>query len=230
MKKYFILIVIVLAGFIKAQWLPVNISLSGTPPYTDVYICGDEEMAIVSTGLNFLFKSFDHGTVWMVDWFEPQPRPKKISGTTGGHLMFVGLDLKSYYYSTDRGGLWQKMTTNIQTNESTVDIEGGRNDLFFIALTRSIYRKSPFNWDLSQLFPPLAGNETIKGLASFKTSGEILFATSSGKIIKSTDDGASWNQVANFSKTISILETFSDSNVVLMGGDRFSKGSIFFFR
>jgi len=218
MKKYFILIVIVLAGFIKAQWLPVNISLSGTPPYTDVYIYGDEEMAIVSTGLNFLFKSFNNGEVWMVDWFEPQPRPKKISGTTGGHLMFVGLDLKSYYYSTDRGGLWQKMTTNIQTNESTVDIEGGRNNLFFIALTKSIYRKSPFNWDLTQLFPPLAGNETIKGLASFKTSGEILFATSSGKIIKSTDDGASWNQVANFSKTISILETFSDSNVVLMGG------------
>ena len=122
------------------------------------------------------------------------------------------------------------MTTNIQTNESTVDIEGGRNNLFFIALTKSIYRKSPFNWDLTQLFPPLAGNETIKGLASFKTSGEILFATSSGKIIKSTDDGASWNQVANFSKTISILETFSDSNVVLMGGDRFSKDSIFFFR
>lgn len=218
MKKYFIFIVIVLAGFIKAQWLPVNISLSGTPPYTDVYIYGDEEMAIVSTGLNFLFKSFDHGTVWMVDWFEPQPRPKKISGTMGGHLMFVGLDLKSYYYSTDRGGLWKTMTTGIQTAEPTVDIEGGKNNLFFIALTKSIYRKSPFNWDLTQLFPPLAGSETIKGLASFKTSGEILFATSSGKIIKSTDDGTSWNQVANFSKTISILETFSDSNVVLMGG------------
>ncbi|MBK7266469.1 MAG: hypothetical protein IPI12_09065 [Ignavibacteriales bacterium] len=91
MKKYFILIVIVLAGFIKAQWLPVNISLSGTPPYTDVYIYGDEEMAIVSTGLNFLFKSFDHGTGGMVV-FEP-PRPK-ISGTRRGH--YVCWDLKHY--------------------------------------------------------------------------------------------------------------------------------------
>ncbi|MBK7867982.1 MAG: T9SS type A sorting domain-containing protein [Ignavibacteriales bacterium] len=207
-----------MVGFIQAQWLPVNISLAGTPPSTDISIYGDEEMAIVSTGLNFVFKSFDNGRVWIVDWFEPFPRPKKIAGSNEGHIMFVETNLKGYYYSTNRGGSWEKVNPGLSTVETILDIEAGRDNLFFIALSKDIYRKSPSNNALEKITPFLPVNEKITGLATFKTSGEMFFASSTGKIRGSSYEGTSWIEVANFNKSISILETFGDSNVVVIGG------------
>ncbi|MBK7867981.1 MAG: T9SS type A sorting domain-containing protein [Ignavibacteriales bacterium] len=217
MKKFIILFVVVLVGFIEAQWLPVNIRNSGIAANSNAFLYGDNSMAVFFTGSNYLFKSFDNGKIWMVDWFQPNDTPKRFSGTNGGHLMFVPEDLRSYFHSSNRGGGWRKVMTGIATLQTPSDIEGGRNNLFFLIHSTGIYRKSPQSDGLFKLTLPPTITESCNNLATFKISGEVFLTTPTGKMIKSTDDGTSWSELANFNTEILLLETYADTYVVFVG-------------
>ncbi|MBK7867984.1 MAG: hypothetical protein IPJ75_13995 [Ignavibacteriales bacterium] len=217
MKRNILLFVFMLAGFIQAQWLPANVRFSGTAPESITYIYGDNKMVVLLIGTNYLYKSFDNGVVWMVDWFDPAEKQTKIGGTEGGHLLSVGQDLVKYYFSTNRGGSWKIVKTGLQNTGAIVEVKGSRNNLFFIALPQKLYRKSPINDSLLNLTLPLTGNETIRNLAAFKTSGEILFTTSTGRVFRSSNDGTDWNEIANFNTIFSTFETYGNSNIVLVG-------------
>ncbi|KAA0253009.1 MAG: hypothetical protein EDM75_11875 [Chlorobiota bacterium] len=211
MKKILILVVFALNCPAFAQWLPVNLMLSGAPIYQGK-LYTDHRIAILSTGTDVFYKSFDHGRTWAFEKLPLNDVFNSFAAAASGEMLAMRR-MSEYMISSNVAATWRRVYTSLSSGEVVTDIEGGRQNFFFIASAKNLYRKTGgFDW-LVKLTLPLATNENINKVETFKDSGVLLIATSTGKVYKSQDDGASWSEVINVGSNITILEVH-DTNTV----------------
>lgn len=190
MKKLILITICFLQLVVKAQWLPVNLNLSGVPVLQGKLFT-DSKIALLSTGSNYYYKSFDRGHTWT---FDRQPfgiNFNAVASSAGGNILTMR-NLSQYLLSTDRAATWYSVNTSLSSGIPVTEIEGSRQNIFYISTDKSLYRKTGnVDWLVKLVFP-LATNENISKVEAFKDTGELLVATSTGKVYRSTDDGTTW--------------------------------------
>lgn len=211
MKKIIILVVFALSSTAFAQWLPVNLILSGAP-VNQGKLYTDQRIAIVSTGSNVFYKSFDHGRTWAFEKLPLNDDYNDFAAAAGGDMLVIRR-MSRYLISTDVSATWRWINTTFDSGEEVTGIKGGRQNIFYIATPKKLYRKNGGSDLPGRVLVPLATNEDINRVETFKDSGVLLIATSKGKVYKSQDDGTTLNEVINVGSSITFLEAY-DSNSV----------------
>lgn len=211
MKKLILLTILLLNSFAIAQWLPLNVKLSGFP-FFNGGMYTDSRIAFLSGGTNVFFKSFDQGKTWTFEALPAGARPFSFAVSAGGHMMGVESNISGYWFSDNLAGYW-RFIQGMSVSEAVSDIEGSRQNIFFVSLEKSIYRKTgAANW-LTKCNLQLVGTETIKKIEAFKDTGELFAATSAGRVYKSNDDGLSFFESVNINADITLMETYATNNI-----------------
>lgn len=140
MKKLILLTILLLNSFAIAQWLPLNVKLSGFP-FFNGGMYTDSRIAFLSGGTNVFFKSFDQGKTWIFEALPAGARPFSFAVSAGGHMMGVESNISGYWFSDNLAGYW-RFIQGMSVSEAVSDIEGSRQNIFFVSLEKSIYRKT----------------------------------------------------------------------------------------
>ncbi|GMU88840.1 MAG: hypothetical protein AMXMBFR49_10480 [Chlorobiota bacterium] len=214
MKKILLIPLVLLPFVVNGQWQPVNVKLSGYS-FAGGTLYTDTRIALLSTGSNVFFKSFDDGRSWAFDSVKAGYKPVRFAAALGGMMVGVEQRLSSYHYSNIMGDNWYRYTTSGVSTDTIADIEASLQDVFYFALPKNLYTKPSWvNW-LVQLDLPLSLNEEIRLVEGFWETGELFVATSTGRVLKTRDQGTSWTEILRVNAPITALETKGFDNLYI---------------
>ncbi len=221
MKKTVILFAIIFLSTVHGQWFPVN---PGFYPYLDIQqgtIHADENVIMVPTAQARILKSFDKGKTWMVDEFRNTHSSQRITGMGSTKISFGFYGYYGYFgmKTTNNGGQWSINTDMFSTIGYVQDAESAREDEF-IALMKTEVRRKPLNASTWQPVPfPLDTGEILMNVACFKNQNDYFILTSKNEVHHSSDQGATFNQVVTFPRTVRFIEAVGNGFLVAFVSD-----------
>jgi len=213
MKRVILIIVLIVTG-LNAQWLPVNPSFFPAIVIERETVYADSTVIMVPTGKDFVFKSFDKGRTWLVDFFRDSYSSGKIAGTTGSMKMVFSKILYKGKFTTDDGGSWDNTFFPIFLSSTMVDVESARSEEFLVAGPTGMRRKSAgsITWlNMIISFPP---GEEITGLACFKGTDDYFLITNRNNFFHSYKKGIDFQVKKTFRGSIKLVTTVESRYVI----------------
>ncbi|GJQ31460.1 MAG: hypothetical protein HBSAPP04_02990 [Ignavibacteriaceae bacterium] len=218
MKKVILFIVF---GVIclNAQWMPLNPSFFPGIVIDRETVYADSTVIMVPTGRDFVFKSFDKGKTWIIDFFRDRYSSGKIAGTTGSMKMVFSKILYKGKFTTDDGGSWDNTFFPIFLSSPIVDVESARSEEFLVAGKTNLKRKSAgsITWlNMIISFPP---GEEITGLACFKGTDDYFLVTNANNFLHSYKRGIDFAVKKTFSGSVKLVTTVESRYVITFVND-----------
>jgi photosystem II stability/assembly factor-like uncharacterized protein len=137
-----------------------------------------------------LFKSTDFGNIWTAVNLGCQLSmfTRVISA---GKVLLTGTYL-SIFRSTDNGNIWESANFNFKRESITQVTAYGEN--VFAAVLRGAYTSS----NNGDVWFESVNNRSRHGVTALDVLGNIIFAaTYDGRLLKSADNGSTWNDIPN---------------------------------
>ncbi len=166
-------------------WIQINLPPSD---YKNSITFSNNNLFLASD--NGLFKSSDFGNSWTAVNLGCQLSmfTRVISA---GNVLLTGTYL-SIFRSTDNGNVWESVNSNLNRESITQAIAYGGN--VFAALSRGAY-SSGSNGDI---WLESMNNRSRHGITALDVTDNIICAgTYDGRLLKSSDNGSTWNEIPN---------------------------------
>jgi len=174
-------------------------------------------------------RTSSNGALWQAGGpIDPSPnaRINVLEGSkTQAGTVFAG-DVGAVYVSSDSGQSWTKRTSGIPSNMNVVHLESSPSGALYLAGTTQegmssspqLLRSLDNGATWQPLFTPPA---FVAGIVIDPADARILYLGVSDGLLKSTDEGASWNRIAQEVGSFSVSDVAfdpTDANVMYLTG------------
>jgi len=219
MRKCTLCAVLFLTGILNAQWLPVNPGFYLDLDIQPGAIHADENVIMVPTKDDRIFKSFDKGKTWVIDFLRNSHDSYRITGMGPTKISFGGNGVHGMI-TTNNGGTWKEFNYIFTPGGAVaLDAESAREGEFIAIKKEQIRRRTTTSLVWLTVTVPVVTGEFFKDLACFKNSGDYFLLTTNNKIHHTADQGVNFIHRKTFPKTINFIEAINNTHVIAFGTD-----------
>jgi photosystem II stability/assembly factor-like uncharacterized protein len=196
-----------------AQWIQTKGPLGGRA--TNIFDNGTTVFANISG--SGIYKSSDNGASWSkIDGFDFLRDCGTLAGK--GNELFVHNQSGDIYHSTNSGDSWNKITDTTITNKYVY---------YFLITGQNIYALTPnglfYSTDDGTSWGRNTDTLTTDNLRFIKSDSTFLFlGNSTGELLRSSDNGASWKLLKNGSNELTTYSITFDGSKLIAANSSFT--------